>query len=133
MEVDKKYCMSSFLMYRAIVDETKCFTKEYIPSHFKVDFPRIPIANSFELESTMKDLMKEWTADGKSALALSGGIDSAVLAKFMPKGSKVYTFQCIVPGKEVTNEVPQASKYVKKCGLEHEIVKIYWEDMEKYA
>ena len=34
MEVDKKYCMSSFLMYRAIVDETKCFTKEYIPSHF---------------------------------------------------------------------------------------------------
>ncbi len=133
MEVDKKYCMSSFLMYRAIVDETKCFSKNYLPSHFKLKFPRKAIANSFELEDTIRNLMKEWTDDGKSALALSGGIDSAVLAKFMPKGSKVYTFQCIVPGKEVTNEVPQASKYVKECGLEHEIVKIYWEDMKKYA
>lgn len=133
MEIDKKYCMSSFLMYRAIVDETKCFTEKYTPSHFKVDFPRTPVANSFELEITMKKLMEEWTADGKAALALSGGIDSAVLAKFMPKGSKVYTFQCIVPGKEVTNEVPQASKYVKECGIEHEVIEIYWEDMEKYA
>lgn len=133
MEVDKKYCMSSFLMYRAVIDEEKCFSKQYIPSHFKVDFPRTPIANSFELENTMKKLLEEWTADGKAALALSGGIDSAVLAKFMPKGSKVYTFQCVVPGKEVTNEVPQASKYVKECGLEHEVIEIYWEDMEKYA
>ena len=114
MEVDKKYCMSSFLMYRAIVDEN------YLPSHFKLKFPRKAIANSFELEDTIRNLMKEWTDDGKSALALSGGIDSAVLAKFMPKGSKVYTFQCIVPGKEVTNEVPQASKYVKECTIVNE-------------
>lgn len=133
MEIDKKYCMSSFLMYRAIVDENKCFSTKYIPKHFKVDFPRTPIANSIELEEKVKDLMVEWTKDGKAALALSGGIDSAILAKFMPKGSKVYTFQCIVPGKEVTNEAPQAAKYVKECGLKHEIIKIYWEDMEKYA
>lgn len=133
MEVDKKYCMSSFLMYRAIVDETKSFSKKYNPHHFKVDFPRIPISNSLQLENSIKDMMKEWTKDGKAALALSGGIDSAILAKFMPKGSKVYTFQCIVPGKKVTNEVPQASKYVKECGLKHEVIEIYWEDMEKYA
>ena len=133
MKIDRKYCMSSFLMYRAIVDENKCFTKQYIPKHFKLDFPRTPIANSLELEKTIKRLINEWTKDGKAALALSGGIDSAVLAKFMPKGSKVYTFQCIVPGKEVTNEVPQATKYVKECGLKHEVVRIYWEDMEKYA
>lgn len=77
--------------------------------------------------------MSEWTADGKAALALSGGIDSAVLAKYMPKGSKVYTFQCIVPGKEVTNEVPQAKKYVDECGLKQEVIEIHWSDMEKYA
>lgn len=59
MEVDKKYCMSSFLMYRAIVDETKCFSKNYLPSHFKLKFPRKAIANSFELEDTIRNLMKE--------------------------------------------------------------------------
>ena len=133
MEIDKKYCMSSFLMYRAVVDKNKCFTEKYIPSHFKVDFPRIPISNSNQLENNINKLMKEWTMDGKSALALSGGIDSAVLAKFMPKGSKVYTFQCIVPEKEVTNEVPQAAKYAKKCKLNHEVIKICWEDMKEYA
>lgn len=133
MNVDKEYCMSSFLMYRAIVDEDKCFSEKYIPHHFKVDFPRTPIANSFELEKAIKSQMEEWTKDGKAALALSGGIDSAVLAKFMPKGSKAYTFRCIVPGKEVTNEVPRASKYAKECELKHDVVEIYWEDMEKYA
>lgn len=133
MNVDKKYCMSSFLMYRAIVDENKCFSEKYIPSHFKVNFPRTPISNSYELEETIKKLMKEWTKDGKSALALSGGIDSAILANYMPEESKVYTFRCIVPGKEVTNEVPQSSKYVEKCKLQQEVVEIYWEDFEKYS
>ena len=75
MNVDKEYCMSSFLMYRAIVDEDKCFSEKYIPHHFKVDFPRTPIANSFELEKAIKSQMEEWTKDGKAALALSGGID----------------------------------------------------------
>ena len=133
MEVDKKYCMSSFLMYRAIVDENKCFSKDYIPSHFKINFPRVPISNSLDLELTIRRFVEEWTSDGKAALALSGGIDSAIIARFMPTGSKVYTFQCIVPGKEVTNEVPQALKYVKECGLKHEVIPIYWKDMEKYA
>lgn len=131
--VDKKYCMSSFLMYRTIADETKCFKEGWKPNLFHVDFPRIPVHNSEDLEEAIRMQMQEWTKDGKAALALSGGIDSAILAKYMPKGSKAYTFQCIVPGMEVTNEVPQAKKYAKECGLEHEVVEIYWEDMEKYA
>lgn len=131
--VDKKYCMSSFLMYRTIADETKCFKEGWKPNLFHVDFPRIPVHKSEDLEEAIRTQMQEWTKDGKAALALSGGIDSAILAKYMPKGSKAYTFQCIVPGIEVTNEVPQAAKYAKECGLKHEVVEIYWEDMERYA
>lgn len=77
--------------------------------------------------------MQEWTKDGKAALALSGGIDSAILAKYMPRGSTAYTFQCIVPGAEVTNEVPQARKYAEENHLHHEVIEIYWEDFERYA
>lgn len=133
MTVDKEYCMSSFLMFRTIADETKCFAKGCKPNLFRADFPKIPVANSSDLEKAIADQMKEWTKDGKAALALSGGIDSAILAKYMPEGSTAYTFQCIVPGKEVTNEVPQAKKYAEENHLNHKIIEIYWEDFEKYA
>ncbi len=66
----------------------------------------------------------------KSALALSGGIDSAILAKFMPKGSTAYTFRCIVPGVKVIDESENAKIYAEICGLEHKIIDIYWEDVE---
>lgn len=131
--VDKKYCMSSYLMYRTIADETCCFKEGWNPKLFKLDFPRVPVYKSEDLERVIEERMIEWTRDGKAALALSGGIDSAILAKYMPKGSKTYTFQCKVPGIEVTNEVPQAKKYAEECELNNEVIEIYWEDMQKYA
>jgi len=70
---------------------------------------------------------------GGIALALSGGIDSAILAKFMPKDSIAYTFKCIVPGIKTTDETVLAAKYAKECGLNHKIVEIYWDDFEKYS
>ncbi len=70
------------------------------------------------------------TADGKAALALSGGIDSAILAKFMPEGSTAYTFRCLVPGKKVEDESERAAHYAEICKLNHKIIDIYWEDVE---
>lgn len=133
MIVDKKYCMNSFLMYRSIVDSTKTFHRLYTPNLHEPFNERIPIKNSQELEKAIRSQVEKCVADGKTALALSGGIDSAILAKFMPKGSRAYTFRCIVPGVEVTNEVPMAHKYAEECGLDHEIIEVYWEDFEKYS
>lgn len=133
MEVDKIYCMSSFLMYRTVIDRNKSFDKNHVPKFFTKDYICEPIHNSEELRASLKRQVEEATADGKAALALSGGIDSAILAKYMPKGSKAYTFKCVVPGVEVIDESIQAAKYAKECGLEHEVIEIYWEDMERYA
>lgn len=133
MEVDKVYCMSSFLMHRTLINRNKCFSNKYRHNLFNCNYHCEPINNSFELDSFLKKQIEEVTIDGKAALALSGGIDSAVLAKYMPKGSKAYTFKCVVPGIDVVDESIQASKYAKECGLEHEIVEIFWEDMVKYT
>ena len=134
MIVDKTYCMSSYLMFRAIADHTKTFAKEIAPSFFRTDtLVREPVRDSADLHEIIRKYMKKWTVDGKAALALSGGIDSAILAKYMPRGSKAYTFQCIVPGVEVTNEVPEASRYAEECGLEHEVIPIYWEDFIRFS
>lgn len=131
--IDKKYCMSSYLMLRTIADHSKAFSK-YLPPRFYIcDIERKPIYDSYELENELRYQIEQATADGKAALALSGGIDSAVLAKFMPKGSTVYTFKCIVPGVKVTDETIVAAKYAKECGLNHQVIEIYWNDFEKYT
>lgn len=130
MQIDKNFCMSSFLMYRFIVDPDKCFDENYNNPVINKDLDRREIANSFELEEHLKSVVKQACKEKKTALALSGGIDSAILAKFMPKGSVAYTFKCVVPGVEVTDETKLAAEYAKECGLEHRIVEIYWEDFE---
>ena len=133
MTVDKTYCMSSFLMLRTVIDKDKCFKENCIPKHFSMKSLREPVSNAAELEEKLRFHVENACKNGKAALALSGGIDSAILAKFMPKGSVAYTFKCVVDGVEVTDETPAAKRYAEACGLEHRIVEIYWEDFEKYA
>ena len=120
-------------MLRTLADHKKCFSENVKPKFYEVTSKREPIYDSFQLECELRKQMNRINADGKAALALSGGIDSAVLAKFMPKGSTVYTFKCIVPGMQVTDESPAADRYAEECGLVHKIVEIYWEDFEKFS
>ena len=129
--------MSSVLMYRIISDDTKCFSEDYPPNYLPMPADREKIHNSQELYDSLERQMKEYTKGKKKcALALSGGIDSAILLKFMPEGSVAYTFKCVVPGIEVTDESPQAAEYIKYAvpeGMEHKIVPVYWEDMESLS
>lgn len=133
MIVDKKYCSSSFLMYRTIADHSRTFAEGITPYFAEIPEKRVPIHTSDELYETLRAKVENICKEHKAALCLSGGIDSAILAKFMPKGSVAYTFKCVVPGMQVTDETPQAAKYAKECGLKHRIIEIYWEDFEKFA
>ena len=130
---DINYCSSSFLMYRAVDNLSKSFNKKEIIKCPNNNFRNFRISDSISLDSCLRDRVKALTNDGKAALALSGGIDSAIIAKYMPKGSTAYTFKCVVPGREVTDESLQAAKYAKECGLIHKIVEITWEDMKEYS
>ena len=125
--------MSSFLMYRSIIDRTRYF-KEGLDLFFIDPKPnRTPIESSEQLEEFLRSRIQNATKGGKVALALSGGIDSAILAKMMPKGSSAYTFKCIVPGVEVIDESQQAARYAEECGLEHHIIEVFWDDMVKMS
>lgn len=133
MEENKNYCMSSFLMLRTIYGHDKTFKKGIVPNFFEENDDRKNVKDSFELEDRLKEVLTKQCEGKKAAIALSGGIDSAILAKYMPEGSIAYTFKCIVPGMEVVDESPIAAKYAKECGLEHRIIEIYWDDFEKYS
>ena len=96
--VDKIYAMSSFLQFRTVVDPEIRFSEKIgLPLKEKFCEKRTPTNTSDELYNHIENYIKQETADGKAALALSGGIDSIICAKFMPKGSVAYTFKCIVP------------------------------------
>lgn len=130
---DIRFCASSYLMFRSVVDDSKAFCGQRPPQLVNLAFPRRPVKSAEELLAALRCEVEEATKDGKAALALSGGIDSAILAKLMPKGSTAYTFKCVVPGVEVTDESKAAAAYATECGLKHEIIEIYWEDIEKSA
>ena len=133
MIVDKEYCMSSFLMYRRVVDTNRVFSKK---CPIKMEMPNsntTPIRSSFELEEHIKSVIERETKDGNAALALSGGIDSAIMAKFFPKGSTAYTFKCVAGNDKVVDETNRAAFYAKQCGLKHRVIEITWDDMKKYS
>lgn len=121
-----KYSMSAFCMFRVTNPDDICTIEQNFPK-------RVQIHNSFELEDYLKNRVKSACRKGKVALALSGGIDSAILAKYMPNGTTAYTFKCVVPGVNVTDETIMAAEYAKECGLKHKIVEIYWEDYEQLS
>lgn len=127
--VNKEYCMSSYLMYRYIFDRESSFQSDRKCNIVDISFPRVPVRTAEGLLEALEKEMKAACTDRAAVLALSGGIDSAILAKLMPKGSKAYTFRCIVPGRQVTDESAQAAKWAAACGLEHEVIDIHWEDI----
>lgn len=128
---DVEYCSSSFLMYRTIADRNRCFSKQLVPRYY--DRHSVETVNdSFQLEQSLKRQVDEACDSGRVAIALSGGIDSAILAKFMPSESVAYTFRCVVPGIPVTDETTQARRYAEECNLIHKVIEIYWEDVVEY-
>ena len=82
--VDKNFCMSSYLMYRYVYDSSKDFGLPI--NNVDLSFERTPIKTADELIDFLRAKVEEVTKDGKASLALSGGIDSAILARLLPQG-----------------------------------------------
>lgn len=127
---DINYCASSYLMYRYVFNPNKSFRENMKCNIVDISFDRHPVSNAADLIEILKKSVEQACKTGKTALALSGGMDSAILAKFMPKGSKAYTFRCVVPGVTVIDESERAAKWAKLCKLDYEVIDIYWEDVE---
>lgn len=127
MIVDKNYCMSSYLTFRYVYDKNKCF-KEGMQhrDHVSVnDEDKVPCKSAAEIDENIKRILS--AIDRKNAaVLLSGGMDSAILASYMPAGTKAYTARCI--GNGAVDEAEQAKKYCEIYNLEHVVVDVTWDD-----
>ena len=128
MNADKNYCMSSFLQFRYVFED-KVFKKDLVPNYVKPN-QIYEIKNCNDLDNAIKDYIKN-NVDDKTALMLSGGIDSAILASYLPKGTKVFTLKCIAD-EPTTDETTRAKLISKMNGLDQEIIEVNWSDYEKY-
>lgn len=131
MIIDPKYCMNSYLMYRAIVDHQRCFSEKEEPWFFHNNVPRVPVNSAEELDTQLRIRMNEALERGPVALMLSSGMDSAILASYLPEGTQTYTLRC--QADSGIDETEVARSYAQKNHLKHNVVDIYWEDYEQYA
>lgn len=129
MKNDPIFCANSYLTYRAIVDRDKCFG---IPAlHYRHGVSRVPVNTAKELDAHLRRAMNQALENGPVALMLSSGMDSAILAAYLPEGTQTYTLRCHADG--AIDEVSAARAYAQRNNLKHDIVDIYWSDYEAYA
>lgn len=129
--INKDYCMSLYLAFRFIEDENLNFYDGLSHIIFKpnVNIKPTPCATANELDAAIQMAVKANYKPGKTAIFLSGGMDSAIIASYMPEGTPAYTFKCIADG--AVNETTRAKIYAKKNKLNCRIVEMYWEDFER--
>ncbi len=128
---DKLYCMSHYLAFRFIKDENINFFDGLSHTVFKPrDEKEIALVSTInEMDSIIRAKINEFYVPNKTAILLSGGIDSAILASYLPEGTKAYTFKCIADG--AIDETAQARKYCDAYKLDHEIIEMNWSDFEE--
>lgn len=131
MKNNPNFCMNSYLMYRAIVDH-ECQFSENNPTWFWNDYPsRTPVNTADELDVQLRKNINIALENGPVALMLSSGMDSAILAKYLPAGTQTYTLRC--KADSGIDETAAAKYYADINHLKHTVVDVYWSDFEKYT
>ena len=127
MKVDKEYCMSSYLCFRYVADSEVIFKEGVVhKDHEQIpEEEKILCRDAEEIDRYIKEILKKVDLS-KAAVFLSGGMDSAILASYMPRGTRAYTAKCVA--KSAIDETARAKQYCEIYGLEHIVVEIGWED-----
>lgn len=128
--VDKEFCMSSFLAFRYIEDTEKQFAEglHHQEIHSIPLSRKILVSNVEDTDIAIKNVFK-LIANEKLGILLSGGMDSACLAAYMPKGSDAYTFR-FLGGNFQVDELERAEYYANKWGLKLHYIDIDWNIVE---
>lgn len=131
--VDKNYCMSSFMAFRYTKDDDKEFYPGmqhklfHEPEKTRIVYSAADIDRF--IQSDFDGFLKKYQ---HKALLLSGGMDSAILAAYMP-GCDAYTFR-FEGGAFQSEELHRAETFAGEYGLKLHYVDISWENtVEKYV
>ncbi len=124
--VDKEFCMSSYLVFRYIIDDNKDFAHNIFHRGYWLidDSKKTTIKNSLDIDEAIRkkiDILKSKTRLG---LLLSGGMDSGCLASYL-QGCSAYTFR--FENGFGSDEIKRAEYYAGKWKLKLHYIDIDWE------
>lgn len=126
--VDKQYCMSSYLALRYIEKENVDFFEGLHHENFVL--PPIedctPVRTAADIDHALREVFEQ-LHDRKLGIMLSGGMDSACLAAYMP-GCDAYTFR-FMDGQYQKEELARAEYYAERYGLKLHYVDISWDSI----
>lgn len=131
MKTDLNYCMNSYLQYRSVAEHDCRFSDDIEPWYYRECGARIPVNTEAELDEALRERIQAVLKEGTVGLMLSSGMDSAILASYLPKGTQTYTLRC--KAETGIDETERARYYAEVNELKHSVVDIYWEDFQRDA
>lgn len=111
--IDKNYCMSSFLALRYVEDDEKQFCEGLQHQVYKQQplDRKVFVSDAHDIDIALRNVFRR-IAHEKLGMLLSGGMDSSILASYMPEGSDAYTFR-FLGGRYQNDELERAEFYAK--------------------
>ena len=94
------------------------------------DTDLISVETVFKIKDVIASTISEALTQENVGILLSGGIDSAILAYFLPKNSKAYVIDFV--SETGIKESSQAKKYADHLDLDLKVVNIEWSDYVDY-
>lgn len=127
---DKEYCMSSYLTLRYVEDAEKQFFPGLTHQVYRQCAPseRVLVSDSHDVEIALRNVFR-LVDNERLGMLLSGGMDSSILASYMPEGSDAYTFR-FQGGKFENGELERAEYYARYYHLNLHYVDIDWQTVE---
>ncbi len=128
---DKSYCMSSFLSLRYVEDADKQFFEGLHHQVYKQQplERKVFVSDAHDIDIALRNVFRR-IAHEKLGMLLSGGMDSSILASYMPKGSDAYTFR-FLGGNYQKDELERAEYYASYYHLNLHYVDIDWSIVEQ--
>ena len=131
MKIDKEFCMSSYLAFRYIYQDDVDFYEGMHHENIKpfTESEKYLVHSSDEIGLLIE---RQLTAlrDRKMGVMLSGGMDSAIVASYVP-GAEAYTFR-FLGGNFQGEELARAEYYAKCYNLNLHYVDISWQTVENH-
>jgi asparagine synthetase B (glutamine-hydrolysing) len=125
------FCLSSFLAFRYVADERA----EWVPG-VRPRWPRsasehrVEVSDAGQILDALRAHVARVATGPHIGLLLSGGMDSAILAALLPRGTPAYTVR--FDAEASVDESVAAAASARRCGLEHHVVTVSWDDCQSY-
>ena len=129
--IDKKFCMSSYLAFRYIEKDDINFYEGMTHENITpvADAEKKVVFTSDEIGKAIEETVSLYK-NKKMGVLLSGGMDSAIVASYMP-GAEAYTFR-FIGGDFQKEELARAEYFAKFYKLNLHYVDISWETVKEY-